>query len=196
MKEKYKTEPYKADALMGEIRRKYTGQVMHIASCIKVVQNAMSMTGKSQEQIDSILETFVGSFANNLDLQKIGQLFQIDEKAVEEILMREFSVGQNWTEKMAGQDRKEGLVMDEAIYNSHIGNEEFYAKVSVMITERIKIRQSQKEKDKLKNNSHNLVQAYGETEINGEDVKEAYETIERTKAERDQTGKKNNFEGR
>lgn len=86
MKEKYKTEPYKADALMGEIRRKYTGQVMHIASCIKVVQNAMSMTGKSQEQIDSILETFVGSFANNLDLQKIGQLFQIDEKAVEEIL--------------------------------------------------------------------------------------------------------------
>lgn len=59
MKEKYKTEPYKADALMREIRRKYTGQVMHIASCIKVVQNAMSMTGKSQEQIDSILETFV-----------------------------------------------------------------------------------------------------------------------------------------
>ena len=199
MKEKYKTEPYKADALMGEIRRKYTGQVMHIASCIKVVQNAMSMTGKSQEQIDSILDTFVGSFANNLDLEKIGQLFQIDEKAVEEVLMREFSVGQNWTEKMAGQDRKEGLVMDEAIYNSHIGNEEFYAKVSGMITERIKIRQSQKEKDKLENNSHDLVQAYGETEINDEDVKKAYETIERTKAEREQTqniGKENNFEGR
>lgn len=147
MKEKYKTEPYKADALMEEIKRKYTGQVMHIASCIKVVQNAMSMTGKSQEQIDSILETFVGSFANNLDLQKIGQLFQIDEKAVEEILMREFSVGQNWTEKMAGQDRREGLVMDEAIYNSHIGNEEFYAKVSEMITERIRARQIQKGKD-------------------------------------------------
>lgn len=147
MKEKYKTEPYKADALMGEIRRKYTGQVMHIASCIKVVQSAMSMTGKSQEQIDSILETFVGSFANNLDLQKIGQLFQIDENSVEETFMSEFRVGQNWTEKMAGQDRKEGLVMDEAIYNSHIGNEEFYAKVSEMITERIRARQIQKGKD-------------------------------------------------
>mgnify|MGYP004682251975 CR=1 FL=1 len=47
-----------------------------------------------------------------------------------------------------------------------------------------------------KNNSHDLVQAYGETEINAEDVKKAYETIERTKAEREQTGKKNNFEGR
>lgn len=142
-----KEEQYKLDGYIKEIKSKYTGQVMHITSCIKVVQNAMSMTGKSQEQIDSILETFVGSFANNLDLQKIGQLFQIDEKAVEEILMREFSVGQNWTEKMAGQDRKEGLVMDEAIYNSHIGNEEFYAKVSGMIIDRIRARQVQKGKD-------------------------------------------------
>ena len=119
---------------------------MHIASCIKVVQNAMSMTGKSQEQTDGILDTFVESFADNLDLRKIGQLFQIDENTLEESLMSEFRVGQNWTEKMAGQDRREGLVMDEAIYNSHIGNEEFYARVSKMITERIRARQIQKEK--------------------------------------------------
>ena len=100
---------------------------------------------------------------------------------------------------MAGQDRKEGLVMDEAIFNSHIGNEEFYDKVSGMITERIKIRQSQRENDNLGNNSHDLVQAYGETEINEEDVKRAYETIERTKTEREQTQnirKENNFEGK
>ena len=147
MKEKYKTEPYKADALMRETRRKYTGQVMHIASCIKVVQNAMSITGRSQKEIDGILETFVESFTNNLDLQKIGQLFQIDEHSIGETLMSEFRTRQNWTEKMAGQDRKEGLVMDEAIYNSHIGNEEFYAKVSGMITERMRTRQIQKGKD-------------------------------------------------
>ena len=48
---------------------------------------------------------------------------------------------------MAGQDRKEGLVMDEAIYNSHKGNEDFYAKVSEMITEKIRIRQGEKGKD-------------------------------------------------
>lgn len=44
-----------------------------------------------------------------------------------------------------------------------------------------------------------LIHAYGEAEINDEDVKKAYETIERTKAEREQTqnkGKENNFEGR
>ena len=147
MKEKYKLEPYKSDALMEEIKQKYTGQVMHIASCIKVVQNAMLITGKSQEQVDSILEKFVESFTNNLDLQKIGQLFQIDENAIEETLMSEFRTGQNWTEKMAGQDRKEWLVMDEAIYNSHIGNENFYDKVSEIFTEKIKIRQVQKGKD-------------------------------------------------
>lgn len=37
--------------------------------------------------------------------------------------------------------------MDEQIYNSHIGNEEFYAKVSGMITERIRTRKIQKGKD-------------------------------------------------
>lgn len=37
--------------------------------------------------------------------------------------------------------------MDEHIYNSHIGNEEFYAKVSGMITERIRTRKIQKGKD-------------------------------------------------
>ena len=47
---------------------------------------------------------------------------------------------------MAGQDRKEGLVMNEAIYNSHIGNEDFNAKVSEMITEKIRIRQGEKGK--------------------------------------------------
>lgn len=141
-------EPSQIDSIPEDERGFATASMGRaIFTIIKVVQNAMSMTGKSQEQIDSILETFVESFANNIDLQKIGQLFKIDEKAVEEVLMREFSVGQNWTEKMAGQDRKEGLVMDWAIYNSHIGNEEFYAKVSGMITERIRSRQIQRGKD-------------------------------------------------
>ena len=141
MIEKYKAEPYIADARWKEIYRKYTGQVMHIASCIKVVQSAMSIIGRSQEQVDSILDTFVGSFVNNLDLQKIAQLFQIDKNAIEETLMNEFRVGQNWTEKMARRRKKDGLVMDEAIYNSHIGNEDFYAKVSEMVTEKIRAGQ-------------------------------------------------------
>lgn len=152
MKEKCKAEPYKADALMNEIRRKYTGQVMHIASCVRVVQNAMKVTGKSKKEIDDTLETFVESFTNNLDLQKIGQVFQIDENFIEETLMSEFRAGQNWTEKMAAQDRREGLVMDEAIYNSHIGNEEFYAEVSEMISRKIKEREATKEKDEPKKN--------------------------------------------
>ncbi len=148
MKEKYKKEPYKADEFFKEVRRKYTGQVMHIASCIKVVQNAMSLTGKSREEADSILEKFVNSFTNNLDIKKIGEILKKDETAIEASLMNEFGdTKQNWIEKMAGQDREEGLVMDEAIYNSHIENEKFYTKVSEMITEKLRIRLDEKLKD-------------------------------------------------
>ena len=73
--------------------------------------------------------------------------FGIDENAIEEILMREFRTEQNWTEKMAGQGREEGLAMNEAIYNSHIGNEKFYDKVCEMINEKIRTRQIRKGKD-------------------------------------------------
>lgn len=147
MKEKYKNEPYKVDAYYSEVWQKYTGQVMHIASCIKVVQDAMSITGKKQEPVDNILVKFVESFSNNLDFQMIGELFQIDENAIVETIISEFKTEQNWIKKIAGQNRKEGLVMDEAIYKAHIGNEKFYTKVSKMIAERIRTRQSQKGKD-------------------------------------------------
>ena len=143
-KEKYKDEPYKAEALMHETKRRYEAQVMHIASCIKVVQKAMEMTGRNQSEIDGILETFVNSFVTHVDLQKNGLIFQPAEKNSKETL--------TWTEKMAGQDRAEGLVMDEAIYNAHIGNEDFYTKVSAMITERIQNREESKEKDEPKEN--------------------------------------------
>ena len=152
MKEKDKEEPYKVDAAINEMKRKYTGQVMHVASCIKVVQDAMKMIGRKQQEVDDVLEIYVESFSNNLDLQKIGEFLQSDENNIVETLMSEFRIGQNWTEKMAGKDRKDGLVMDEAIYNFHIGNEDFYAKVSEMITEKIKNREVSKGKDKPERN--------------------------------------------
>ena len=99
---------------------------------------------RNQSEIDGILETFVNSFVSHVDLQKNGLIFQPDEKNSKETL--------TWTEKMAGQDRAEGLVMDEAIYNAHIGNEDFYTKVSAMITERIQNREESKEKDEPKEN--------------------------------------------
>ena len=147
LKKKHIDEPYKAEALISEMERGYFGQVMHVASCVKVIQNAMLITGKNQEQVDIVLEKFVGSFTDNLDLQKIGELFQVDENAIVEIMMSEFRTGQNWTKKMAEKEREEGFIIDEAIYNSHIGNEMFYAKVSEMIAERIKARQVQKGKE-------------------------------------------------
>ena len=115
---------------------------MHIASCVKVVQSAMLITGKNQEQADRILDIFVESFINNLDFQKNENLNLTYEDVLEE-----FRPGQNWTEKMAGIYRAEGLIMDEAIYNSHIGNEEFYDKVAALISERMRSTKKDKGKD-------------------------------------------------
>lgn len=142
MQRKHAAEPYKAEALIKEIEQRYTGQVMHIASCVKVVQSAMLITGKNQEQADRILDIFVESFINNLDFQKNENLNLTYEDVLEE-----FRPGQNWTEKMAGIYRAEGLIMDEAIYNSHIGNEEFYDKVAALISERMRSTKKDKGKD-------------------------------------------------
>lgn len=72
---------------------------------------------------------------------------EIDENNIQETMLNKFSSRQNWTEKMAGLYREKGLIMDGAIYNSHIENEEFYAKVAQMIVERIRTKQKQERKD-------------------------------------------------
>ena len=41
--------------------------------------------------------------------------------------------------------RKEGLVIDEAIYNSHISNEDFYSTVSKLIAQRLIIKRKENE---------------------------------------------------
>lgn len=145
MEKKYKKEPHKFNALENENKRRYTGQVLHIASCIKVVQDAMKLVGRDDKEIDSILDSYVESFTENLDFKAIGNVFKTDEKTAAKFIEEEFSKSQNWVEKMAGQDRKEGFVMDDAIYNSHAGNEEYYSKVAKMISERIKSKEQLQE---------------------------------------------------
>lgn len=137
-KEKHKDEPYKADALMSEYKRKYTGQVMHIASCIKIVQDSMKAVGRSQTEIDGLLESFVDSFIDSLDFQKASETFNTDAKNVETIITNEFKPGQNWVEKMSAQNRREGIIYDEAIYNSHVENEDYYENVAAMIYDRLR----------------------------------------------------------
>ena len=120
---KHKNEPYKAEGMWNEIKRGYIGQVIHFASCIKVIQESLTALGKDKKQINHVLEQYVDSFVDNLDFEKISKLFGTSLENVQKIFLEEFSKAQSWTEKLAGQDRAEGIVMDEAIYNSHINNE-------------------------------------------------------------------------
>jgi hypothetical protein len=70
----------------------------------------------------------------------------MDKKQVLEALKNEFRPGQNWTEKISSQERKEGMIMDARMYSVHMGNESFYEHVSDMIAEDISGRKFSKEK--------------------------------------------------
>lgn len=153
VEEKYKDTPYKAKAFRNELIRKYTGQIMHIASCIKVLQQALEIMGKNQTEIDSLLETFIKSFTNNIDFQQIRKLLYMDEITVVERMMNELRVGQNWAKKMASLERTNGKVIDEAIFNSHKDNNDYYEKVSKMIREKIKNRSIGERIEESKKNS-------------------------------------------
>ena len=139
---RYQDRPYIAEAEKAGIKRRFSAQVMHVASCIKVVQDAMEMTGKSQEQIDSILDKYVDSFVSNLDYQKLGQLFNVAEQVVQGALMQEFSKDQDWIQKLAGANRKEGIILDDQVLNAHSKNEDYYKMVAGKITDRLRVRQA------------------------------------------------------
>ena len=117
----------------------------------------MRIAGKDEKEIDEVLNSYVESFAENLNFEEIARVLGTDQKTAIRRLEEEFSEIQfqentetknsenskpskprNWVEKMAGQDRKNGLEMDDAIYYSHAGNEDFYSEVANRILEKIR----------------------------------------------------------
>lgn len=157
LKEKHKDDPYIAEETMIEMKRKYSGQVMHVASCVKVVQEAMQLTGKDQEKIDGVLDKYVDSFANNIDFNKIGEKFNVDANRAEESFFEEFRPEQKWSEKMAAHRNKNGMVIEEDIYSSHNKNEDYYNKVSGMITEKVLNKQNNQKNQLQENKVRKLV---------------------------------------
>ena len=163
--EKNNEEPDKVKGMMAETEQRYIAQVMHLASCIKTVQEAMNMIGKSHEEIDRLLKTFVDSFVTNLEFDRIGELLSFydncindeesvavyDENHVKTSFIEDFFAPKNWVEYMSEQFRGEERSFQKAIYNLHTGNEYYYDKVSEMISECIKDRDNrQKSKNGLK----------------------------------------------
>ena len=129
---------YKFEPVMNEIKRRYTGQVMHVSSCIIVFQLAMILVGKSKEEIMDVLNIYTDSFVNNLDFEKIGELLNKDELSTCEDIMKQFGSGQDWALKMAKLDRKDDVnAMNIDIYNYHKGYNDLYENISKMISSKI-----------------------------------------------------------
>lgn len=73
-------EKSKAEQLIGsakagisETRIKYFTQIYLLSSNIKVLQDEMAIRGKSKEEIDSVLTTFLESFTKTVDLEKVSE---------------------------------------------------------------------------------------------------------------------------
>lgn len=62
-----------AKASRTEIRLKYFTQIYLLSSNIKILQDEMAIRGKSKEEIDSVLTTFLDSFAQTVDLEKASE---------------------------------------------------------------------------------------------------------------------------
>lgn len=128
--------------LQDSAMNKYKTQIMHGASCIKIVQDAMRMLGKDEKSIQSVLDTFLNSFVDTIDYKSIGEEFEIDANEIEDIMITHFSEKKKWTELMSTEYTKDGEVRNNAIYNANINYEEYYQMISEKLEERFKVKKA------------------------------------------------------
>lgn len=129
---------------LSDAMNKYKGQIMHGASCVKVIQDSMRLLGKDEKSIQSVLDTFLNSFANNINYELIGNFLGRDAKQMEEEIIEQFGQKRNWTEEMS-TICKDGITSrDNAIYNANIGYEEFYEQIAETLCEKFKTKKAEK----------------------------------------------------
>lgn len=136
-------ELYKAQSTFEKYKRRYTGQIMHYASCIKVVQDSINLVqNPNKENIDNtLLDKFIESFTSNLDFEKIGNLAGITKEDAQQAFLSDFSKPKKWSEQLAeiepNSPNQKSKNLNAEILNAHIENESFYNETSIKIAESI-----------------------------------------------------------
>ena len=142
IEEKYRDDVGKGKAIRDDIMRKYFSQFYLIGSNIKVLKDEMNLRGKSKEEIDSVISEYVNSFAQNIDFEKIGKRFLVEPEKVKGIFASLIGVPRNYSQIMASESRKDGIIQDEAILFAHSGNNEFYNDLSTRLAEQLNLDRS------------------------------------------------------
>lgn len=122
-------------------RRQYYLQIYTIASTIKVLQDEMKLRGKSKEETDKLLEDFVKSFSQNIDFQKVGEIFEDSKEQVEQFFTMLTAAGNDYAYAMAEELQKpnEPKKYNEQVLQGHKNFSEFYDEFSRKLAEELHI---------------------------------------------------------
>lgn len=133
------TDEGRVKATKSEIRLKFFLQTYLLSSNIKVLQDAMFLRGKDKTEIDSVLDDFINSFIENLDIEKtasnIPNATPDKVRQAFEILAR---TPKNITKLLAFQlTGPEKSDCNEEVLAAHGQNNAFYDHVSFKLCEKL-----------------------------------------------------------
>ena len=122
-------------------RRQYYLQIYTIASTIKILQDEMRLRGKSKEETDRLLEDFVQSFSQNIDFQKVGEIFGDSKEQVGQFFTMLTASGNDYAYAMAEEIQKPGNPKEynEQVLQGHKDFGEFYEEFSKKLAEELHI---------------------------------------------------------
>lgn len=182
--------PGKREGMISEAKKQYIEQIHFVASTVKILQDAMTVRGKTEEEIQGVFETYVDSFVSNLDFEKIaGRIGSTREgvvaaltdyldvtKVVEhdrEAIPADYPFEEgtrDYTLEMARRYRPHAEYSDSVI-NANQSFNGFYRELSEGITQKLRLRQ--------------LSDTYKDTKITDEELRDAYKLLGRGLEDKD-----------
>ena len=182
--------PGKREGMISEAKKQYIEQIHFVASTVKILQDAMAVRGKTEEEIQGVFETYVDSFVSNLDFEKIaGRIGSTREvvvaaltdyldvtKVVEhdrEAIPADYPFEEgtrDYTLEMARRYRPHAEYSDSVI-NANQSFNGFYRELSEGITQKLRLRQ--------------LSDTYKDTKITDEELRDADKLLERGLEDKD-----------
>lgn len=171
-------------------RRQYYLQIYTIASTIKILQDEMKLRGKSKEKTDKLLEDFVQSFSQNIDFQKVGEIFGDSKEQVEQFFTMLTAAGNDYAYAMAEELQKpnETKKYNEQVLQGHKNFSEFYDEFSRKLAEELHIERIKVGKTEVLDSAIEATEESTRTgAINGQE--ETIKRVEKAKTQEQETQK-------
>ena len=137
----------KGKAIIEYERNQYYLQIYAISTTIKVLQDEMNLRGKFKEETDRLLENFVQSFSQNIDFQKVGEIFGDSKEQVEEFFTTLTASGNDYAYAMAEelQNPEQPKKYNEQVLQGHKDFAEFYVELSRKLAKELHIGRIEEE---------------------------------------------------